>query len=34
MLNQFASHTGGGLFAVPGGVAPGRYLGQALFESA
>jgi deferrochelatase/peroxidase EfeB len=34
MLNQFASHTGGGLFAVPGGVKPGRYIGQALFESA
>ncbi len=34
MLNQFASHTGGGLYAVPGGVRPGQYLGQALFESA
>lgn len=34
MLNQFATHTGGGLFACPGGVAPGEYLGQHLFESA
>lgn len=34
MLNQFASHTGGGLFAVPGGVQPGRYIGQRLFERA
>jgi deferrochelatase/peroxidase EfeB len=33
MLNQFASHTGGGLYAVPGGVQPGRYLGQSLFEA-
>jgi deferrochelatase/peroxidase EfeB len=34
MLNQFASHTGGGLFAIPGGVQPGKYVGQELFESA
>ena len=33
MLNQFASHTGGGLYACPGGVRPGRYLGQALFDA-
>jgi deferrochelatase/peroxidase EfeB len=33
MLNQFVTHVGGGLFACPGGVAPGRYLGQALFEA-
>ncbi len=34
MLNQFVTHTGGGLFACPGGVAPGRYLAQDLFEAA
>jgi deferrochelatase/peroxidase EfeB len=34
MLNQFATHTGGGLFAIPRGVASGEYVGQGLFESA
>jgi deferrochelatase/peroxidase EfeB len=34
MLNQFVTHTGGGLFACPRGVTPGRYLGQELFETA
>jgi deferrochelatase/peroxidase EfeB len=34
MLNQFVTHTGGGIFAVPHGVAPGAYLGQELFEPA
>ncbi len=33
MMNQFVTHVGGGLFAVPGGVAPGRYLAQDLFEA-
>ena len=33
MLNQFVTHVGGGLFACPGGVTPGRYLGQELFEA-
>jgi deferrochelatase/peroxidase EfeB len=33
MLNQFVTHVGGGLFAIPGGVAPGGYLGQGLFEA-
>lgn len=33
MLNQFVTHVGGGLFAIPGGVAPGGHLGQTLFES-
>jgi len=33
MLNQFVTHVGGGLFACPGGVAPGRYLAQDLFEA-
>jgi deferrochelatase/peroxidase EfeB len=32
MLNQFATHTGGGMFAVPRGIAHGEYLGQHLFE--
>jgi deferrochelatase/peroxidase EfeB len=34
MLNQFVTHTGGGIFAVPRGVRPGTYLGQELFASA
>lgn len=33
MLNQFVTHVGGGLFAIPGGVAEGGYIGQALLES-
>jgi deferrochelatase/peroxidase EfeB len=33
MLNQFATHTGGGLFACPGGVAPGEFLGERLFAA-
>lgn len=32
MLNQFVTHTGGGLFACPGGVAEGEFVGQQLFE--
>ena len=32
MLNQFVTHTGGGLFACPRGVAQGEYIGQHLFE--
>jgi deferrochelatase/peroxidase EfeB len=32
MLNQFTTHTGGGLFACPGGVLQGQYVGQPLFE--
>lgn len=31
MLNQFVTHVGGGIFAVPGGAAPGEYIGQRLF---
>ena len=31
MLGQFVTHTGGGLFACPGGVAPGEFIGQPLF---
>jgi deferrochelatase/peroxidase EfeB len=34
MLNQFATHVGSGLFACPGGVAQGEYIGQRLFETA
>ena len=34
MMNQFVTHVGGGLFACPGGIGPGEYLGQKLFESA
>ena len=33
MLNQFVTHVGGGLFACPGGVEKGRYVGQALLEA-
>jgi len=32
MMNQFVTHVGGGMFACPGGVAPGAYVGQGLFE--
>jgi len=32
MMNQFVTHTGGGLFACPGGITAGRYIGQSLFE--
>ncbi len=30
-LNQFTTHTGGGLFGCPGGVAEGEFVGQKLF---
>jgi deferrochelatase/peroxidase EfeB len=33
MMNQFATHTGGGLFACPGGVAPGEFIAQRLFAT-
>jgi len=33
MLNQFVTHTGGGVFACPGGIAEGRFVGQRLFEA-
>ena len=33
MMNQFVTHVGGGLFAIPRGVAEGEYLGQHLFEA-
>lgn len=31
-LNQFWTHVGGGLFAVPRGALQGEYIGQSLFE--
>jgi deferrochelatase/peroxidase EfeB len=31
MLNQFATHTGGGMFVCPGGISQGEYVGQGLF---
>ena len=34
MLNQFVTHTGGGLFACPGGVREGEFIGQGLFAGA
>lgn len=33
LLNQFTTHTGGGLFACPPGAAPGEYIGQKLFDA-
>jgi deferrochelatase/peroxidase EfeB len=32
MLNQFVTHTGGGLFACPGGATKGEFISQHLFE--
>jgi deferrochelatase/peroxidase EfeB len=34
MMNQFVTNTGGGLFACPGGVAKGEFIGQRLFDAA
>ena len=34
MLNQFVTHTGGGLFACPGGPAKGEFIGERLFAAA
>jgi deferrochelatase/peroxidase EfeB len=31
MMNQFVTHTGGGFFACPAGVAEGGFIGQRLF---
>ncbi len=33
MMNQFVTHTGGGLFACPGGIAKGEFIGQRLFDT-
>ena len=32
MLSHFVTHTGGGLFACPGGAREGGFIGQRLFE--
>ncbi|HEY1789930.1 MAG TPA: iron uptake transporter deferrochelatase/peroxidase subunit [Verrucomicrobiae bacterium] len=32
MMNQFVTHTGGGIFACPGGVKAGEFVGQRLFD--
>ena len=32
MLSQFVTHTGGGLFACPRGMAQGEFVGQRLFD--
>jgi deferrochelatase/peroxidase EfeB len=34
MMNQFVTHVGGGLFACPGGMAEGEFIGQRLFDAA
>jgi deferrochelatase/peroxidase EfeB len=34
MMNQFVTNVGGGHFAIPGGVAEGKFIGQRLFEAA
>jgi deferrochelatase/peroxidase EfeB len=33
LLNQFVTHTGGGLFACPRGIAKNEFIGQHLFET-
>ena len=33
MLNQFVTHVGSGLFACPGGMAKGEFVGQRLFTA-
>jgi deferrochelatase/peroxidase EfeB len=33
-LNQYTTHVGSGLFACPGGVREGEFIGQRLFETA
>ncbi len=30
-MNEYLRHTGSSLWAVPPGVRPGQYVGQALF---
>ncbi|MFC6235936.1 iron uptake transporter deferrochelatase/peroxidase subunit, partial [Leucobacter soli] len=32
LLNEYIRHIGSGLWAVPGGVGPGEFLGQRLFD--
>ncbi|MBV8095658.1 MAG: Dyp-type peroxidase, partial [Acetobacteraceae bacterium] len=33
MLNEFVTHTGGGLFACPGGISQDEFVGQRLIEA-
>ena len=33
MMNQFVTHIGGGLFAIPAGAPEGGYIGQAMLEA-
>jgi len=33
-LNQYTTHVGSALFACPGGIRPGEFIGQRLFETA
>lgn len=33
ILRQFTTHTGGGLFACPSGIAPGEFIGEKLFAA-
>jgi deferrochelatase/peroxidase EfeB len=33
MLNQYVTHTGSALFACPGGISDGEFIGQRLFAS-
>lgn len=33
-MNQYTTHTGGGMFACPPGPVRGSYIGQQLFEDA
>lgn len=33
MLNQFVTHTSSGLFACPGGIVEGEFIGQQLFDA-
>jgi hypothetical protein len=34
LLNQFTTHVGSGIFACPGGLRPGEYIGQSLLQAA
>ena len=33
VLNQFTTRTGSGLFACPGGIGEGEFVGERLFQS-
>ena len=33
MMNQFVTHTGGGLFACPVGISEGEFIGQRLLTT-